>query len=127
MKMQEAFDIVVTHALKQNERALINPEGEDSDDCSCRYRTPNGLKCFVGALIPDDHYHPEMEGNNVADLLRSFSPDYLLLENESPLIQEDFYSHLQEIHDYHEPAEWRKELINLAIEHHLAIPDELTK
>ena len=126
MKMQEAFDIVVTHALKQNERALMDIETEG---CSCRYRTPDGLKCFVGALIPDDRYHPAMEGNSVADLLagRSFIPDYLLLENESPHIQEDFYSHLQEIHDYHEPAEWREELINLAIEHHLAIPDELTK
>jgi hypothetical protein len=28
----------------------------------CRYRGPNGLKCFVGHMIPDEEYHSGLEG-----------------------------------------------------------------
>jgi hypothetical protein len=53
MTNQELFDIVVAHARKQNKRAIANEV--------CSYRTPEGLKCFAGALIKDEFYIPEME------------------------------------------------------------------
>lgn len=34
-------------------------------DNRCRYRAPNGDKCVVGSLIPDELYDPEMEGVSV--------------------------------------------------------------
>ena len=43
---QRVFDLVVAHWKKQGRVAM----GEDN---KCQYRTPDGLKCFIGALIPD--------------------------------------------------------------------------
>lgn len=49
------------------------------------YRGPNGVKCAVGHLIPDEHYSPKLEGVKVthlpSELLRSVfagvNPDLL--------------------------------------------------
>lgn len=44
---QELFDRISKHLLKQNERSAEHIGG------ACRYRGDNGLKCAVGAIIPD--------------------------------------------------------------------------
>lgn len=69
MNAQEIFDTVVTHLYTQGKQAV---DGENG----CRYRTASGLKCAVGCLIPDDQYHPSMEGTPV-DLLGLLLPAYL--------------------------------------------------
>lgn len=69
MNAQEIFDIVVTHLYAQGKQA------EDGEN-GCQYRTDAGLKCAVGCLIPDDQYHPDMEGTPV-DILGSRLPAYL--------------------------------------------------
>lgn len=46
MTNQEAFDGVVRHRRVQPEQALIGP--------ACAYRTPEGKKCAIGALMPDE-------------------------------------------------------------------------
>ena len=51
---QTAFDAAYVHCMKQKVRAV-------SDDGDCLYRGPNGTKCAVGCLIPDDLYDPSME------------------------------------------------------------------
>lgn len=43
--------------VKQGKRAA-NGNG-------CKYRTNNGLKCFVGHLIPDSNYDPAMENGGI--------------------------------------------------------------
>lgn len=61
MNAQEIFDTVTVHLFTQGKRATENE--------TCMYRTPEGLKCAVGVLIPDDLYHPSMDkasGNGTA-------------------------------------------------------------
>lgn len=53
MNNQEAFAIVKKHLLCQRQRCV-------GDDGTCRLRA-NGLKCALGALLPDDKYHPDLE------------------------------------------------------------------
>lgn len=69
----------------------------DGEDCC--YRGPNGLKCAVGQIIPDELYHPEIEGLGVTG------------EKVVPILSQLGYSlmlcsELQDIHDYEEPETW---------------------
>lgn len=54
MNRQEVFDTALNHMRQQGKRA--------GGKYGCSYRTPDGLKCAVGALIPDENYDPEIEG-----------------------------------------------------------------
>ena len=69
MNAQEIFDTVVTHLYTQGKQA-------DDGMGGCMYRTVGGLKCAVGCLIPDDQYHPNMEGSTV-DNIGLLLPSYL--------------------------------------------------
>lgn len=64
MNRQEAYDIVVAHLFTQGRRAY-------DEDNGCLYRGPNGAKCAVGVLIPDEQYNPAMEGCSVGGLVGS--------------------------------------------------------
>ena len=62
MNAQEIFDKVATHLSKQGHRAF--------DDNACMYRSPNGDKCAMGCLIPDEEYNADtMEGRGASILL----------------------------------------------------------
>ena len=52
---RELFERVRTHLLAQGRPSLDRSGG-------CVYRSPEGLRCAVGALIPDGAYHPGLEG-----------------------------------------------------------------
>lgn len=54
MTPQEIFDAVCDHLAKQKKRAAREHGG-------CYYRTPDGLKCAVGCLIPDELYDRRMD------------------------------------------------------------------
>src|SRR5690606_37517326 len=81
----------------------------------CRYRGPDGLKCAVGHIIPDELYTPDLEGklfardgqpiecfNEIAAKLELTRDNVLLL------------AALQDIHDFSEPHEWEQRFANLA-------------
>lgn len=90
---QEAFNRVVKH-LREQGRKSQGPCG-----VYCRYRNYEGLKCAVGALIPDELYDPEMEqggGIEANERVRQLFPDDLLLMLKA----------LQLDHDYHAPEDW---------------------
>lgn len=53
MNNQEAFDKAVSGVIKQGSKSFTSN--------GCKYRGPNGLKCAVGHLIPNDIYEPDME------------------------------------------------------------------
>lgn len=99
---QEIFDIVAKHLLQQNERAMI--------DGICVYRTTSGLKCAIGALIPDNVYSVDMEENILGALLMKF-PDILrqcnIIDTQDMRM---FLQKLQSIHDDIPPREWADEL-----------------
>jgi len=112
---QETFDTVARHLLTQKAQSLLDDVGK-----TCAYRGTNGLKCAVGALLPDELYHPSLEGTAAAS--RPVRP---LLEQlgHCPLLCEE----LQSIHDNFEPANWPERLETLAVEHGIstAVIDEL--
>jgi hypothetical protein len=85
---QEVFDIVVNHLFTQGRPAHDGVQG-------CMYRAPDGLRCAVGVLIPDDLYDPEFETNSadkvIHDLFKSGLADWR--EHEKLLLA------LQDAHD----------------------------
>jgi hypothetical protein len=91
--LDEIHQEVITRLKAQGSR------GTSQDGERCHYRTPNGLKCAVGVLIPDDLYNPSREGHKVRTLFNEhtslhtlFSPDIL----EEAI---DLLAQLQHIHD----------------------------
>lgn len=62
--LQDYFDIAWNHAVVEKQPPSARPYG------SCLYRGPNGTRCFIGAAIPDEKYHPILEGHFAIDVLR---------------------------------------------------------
>lgn len=81
MHKQEIFDTVVNHLINQKQKSV-----KEGNKTNCLYRGPNGLKCAVGCLIPDDVYEEYME-ENFTNLLSQygdvlpfyFNKEYILL------------------------------------------------
>ena len=99
MNAQEIFDTVATHLFTQGERGgttVVDSWNTSGTRFRCRYRGDKGLKCAVGALIPDELYDPKMDqgGFRASALVRNgfnvpefFTPHATLLDS------------LQTIHD----------------------------
>ncbi len=109
MTAQEVFDKVALHLLTQGKRAYDDEQG------ICRYRMPDGLKCAVGCIIPDEEYLSDMEGRDVNALVAEgymvelFEPHLLLLKD------------LQFAHDctMPGPSAWPRRLIEIAQRYNL--------
>lgn len=61
MTPQDIFDTVAAHLYKQNKRSYKGNARMSGGFCV--YRSPEGLKCAVGCLIPDEDYDPRMDDN----------------------------------------------------------------
>lgn len=101
---QVVFDTVCEHALRQNKRCV-----DDSGNCLYRHR---GMKCFAGALIPDDRYHIGMENKSWETLMER----EIVSSKNYPLIQK-----LQKIHDTKQPEKWAESLRKCGKEYGLNI------
>ncbi|HEX9804592.1 MAG TPA: hypothetical protein VGA67_02835 [Candidatus Dojkabacteria bacterium] len=55
---------------------------------SCMYRNRNGDRCFIGALIPDDKYDPQIEG-----ITMDMVVDYVYRENSDQIQSKFDYPH----------------------------------
>ena len=84
MSPQEIFNIVVQHLISQGKRAT-------DTSGTCQYHAPNGTKCAVGCLIPDNYYTTEMEGCTAYEISEYLPKN---LQDNIELI-----SGLQSIHD----------------------------
>jgi hypothetical protein len=60
MTRQELFDAVCAHLAQQGRRSWGVSERFDDAE-GCLYRGPDGLRCAVGALMPDAVYRPQWE------------------------------------------------------------------
>lgn len=91
---QEIFDRVEQHLAQQGEPALcMLPQYDEYDEeYSCAYRTPRGLKCAAGCLIPDEKYNPEFENATFSGVLL-----FGTLTCDPDLV--DFIENLQMAHD----------------------------
>lgn len=115
MTAQEVFDKVARHLLKQGQRS-VRSVSHHKDQPECAYRSPSGLKCAVGCLIPDHEYDPRMEGKAV-DCLDDFAGTMgELVPAHGRLLME-----LQQIHDSRMPTSWASELRDLATHRGLSV------
>lgn len=117
LDQQAIFDIVSNHLLTQGERAQ-RPTFWSSQMAMCAYfNQETGLKCAVGCLIPEERYHPDLEGwslmsvsvKTALDLDRFVDPDLALA-----LLHD-----LQSVHDDALPDQWRTALEDVADAHGL--------
>jgi hypothetical protein len=95
MTRQEIFDKVAKHLLTQNSKAV-------DADSRCQYKMPDGRRCAIGCLIPDELYDPEMEGELLRDLLKKF-PVLQTLWSDADRY---FVCSLQMVHDIYPVAHW---------------------
>jgi hypothetical protein len=96
MNTQEAFDAAVEHLRKQGKRS----QSKYSTDCL--YRGPNGLKCAVGALIPDELYEKSYEGRAIKVLVYTADNMSKLFRN----VNIDMLVTLQRVHDCVPAEQW---------------------
>jgi hypothetical protein len=111
MNLQEMFEIAVVNLLCQGER---------STECGdCLYRGPNGLKCAIGFLIPDEKYNETLECTPAGDILCmipevfGFRQDFDVTEFNRVSV---FLDNMQSIHDntcLFETGQWPISLIKL--------------
>ena len=117
--LQEIFDIVSTHLLRQGVQAR--------DDLSCRYRMQVNdvtTKCAVGCLIPDSAYNTDMEGNSIVYVRSNMDEEGPGLVVEALALNGvdcrdyetmDLLEKLQTVHDTEEPHNWPAALEDAAI------------
>jgi len=94
MTKQEMFDKVLDHLRAQGKRSHEKGKG-------CLYRGPNGLRCAIGALIPDEAYDEAIDlgGIGVFDLPSEIK-EACGIDIENNRLASD----LQELHD--DPTNW---------------------
>ena len=111
--LQETFDIVVTHARKQNKKAA-----DSNGKCKYRYQTCNiTLMCFAGCLVPDTAYHSSWEGAAVVDAFNQpTNPGRCIQHYGYDLM---FVRRLQKIHDNYSVKNWEEEFQKLALQYQL--------
>jgi len=113
MTNQELFDIVVAHARKQKVRAV--------DNGVCKYRTPEGHKCFAGAVIKDEFYDKSFEGLGAAVPAVARALEASGVDSD----QLDLVYKLQTIHDRNYEPQWDFEFSKLATEEGLTYENNL--
>jgi hypothetical protein len=105
MTKQEIFDKVAAHLLTQRRQSV--------NDCSgaCVYRSPEGLKCAAGCLIPDDD--PALVTHNKAAWVAlPYSTRKRVLGDLVQYADDDrerLISRLQRVHDFEES--WKEGLV----------------
>jgi len=99
MTNQQAFNKSAKHLLTQNKRS-INLKANTYDSNVCLYRSPDGSKCAIGALISDKEYRASMEGTCASELVRHALP------HKFRNVSTDMLQDLQEMHDENKPSTW---------------------
>jgi len=96
-KYQVTLDTVLTHILKQDAQCA------DSEEQQCYYRY-HGMKCAIGALIPDALYDPRMDESTlgVVELFKAY-PEVKEYFEIAYVADEDFLFAIQRAHDKYEP------------------------
>jgi len=108
--METQWQLTTQQILDKVRDRATNPVRSESAFV-CRYRSDSGLACFVGCIIPDELYSPEMEGCSV---------DQLIACGRFPEAAEMLRPHrgmlkvLQGIHDWLLPDAWLSEIAKCA-------------
>jgi hypothetical protein len=119
---QEVFNTVADHLIRQGRKAIHGTDEYGRISQRCRYRAHDGTKCAIGVLIPDDLYHPNLEGRGVWRLLKDASEGLPLSPLFGPEVCHGLLMSLQDIHDCVTVCEWPRMLRALAKELSLQLP-----
>lgn len=113
--MQEVFDFVGNHMLKQNETSVKSWDGEET--CMYRLQKEDGtiLRCAVGCLIPDEDYTSNMEDKTILNMQEQG------IINIQSMDVINLLTSLQETHDYTHPSKWGMSLKEIAKQYHLNV------
>ncbi len=107
MTNQEAVTKVVQHLRTQQVRSV--------KDGRCLYRGPDGLKCAIGVLIPDDQFDRAMEGLPIEDLVKFKIPALESLDHA-------LLARIQGIYDCAIIETWEFRFQQVAKTHGLVVP-----
>lgn len=78
--LQEVFDIVSVHLMKQGRRSeLLDESGEQIE--ACAYHGSDGAMCAVGCLLPPELDTTPFEGCSTASILFSSDPQIVALRD----------------------------------------------
>ena len=110
--LQYLYSRVRRHLLTQGKQARAVIARFDSDN-ECVYRSPDGLMCAVGCLIPPDKYDPSFEGSGLGTnvLLRTFLKEEGIASTDDEL---HLLGRLQALHDSYSVEAWHCRLDELA-------------
>ena len=96
MNNQEIFNRVLSHIRLQKVQAVGSRE-------QCVYRGPEGTKCAVGCLIPDDVYNADMEGSVIREVMYNSMYVPALKDSLDAIgIHQDQYPLLAQLQDAHD-------------------------
>lgn len=87
------FQKVWDHFVVNKGKASVTKE--EPNVFKCAYRGPNGTKCSIGVLIPDDMY---VEGVEKVDALKALNYSGVI-PNRISMEFAEFITHLQQAHD----------------------------
>ena len=128
MTPQEIFNTVINHFYTQRKKSY------SFDNNVCLYHGPNGLKCAIGCLIPDEIYIKEMDEDSW--IIQKFSHRFKILSYFTEGNNTDLLDKLQNIHDEASTSDDRvtfllkdlsKELNKVAKEFNLVLPEIAVK
>lgn len=122
---QELYTTVRRHLLTQMKKAEVEIDslGGSGKTTRCSYRTPEGLMCAVGCLIPDTNYDPALEGFGCSTSQVTKAAGLSFAQSDPNTNPMGIAVSLQTIHDLDEPEDWRKLLDAEATKRGLIIED----
>ena len=118
MGVTQLISDVKAHLLEQGCRSTKPGKYEGSNQ-DCMYRGPNGTKCGIGFLIPDELYDVKMEGYAAEQIVK----DYPLIHSAivhnygHDSVDNQVLSEIQEIHDFVDIGSWEEALDELIDEY----------
>ena len=134
LTMQDIFTAAYTQSLKKEKSmyssSSVHVVNQSQAYGNCLYRTDDGKKCFIGAIIPDELYEPSLEHRAGTAVLVSLA--LLPRINYDKMLESELNTwndtqaliiRLQKIHDSIPVDQWDICLRKLAEEYHLTVPE----
>jgi hypothetical protein len=112
---QDAYNKVLKSIRKQK-----YIQSSDDSKGVCAYRSPNGLRCAAGHLLPNSLYRKEMEGRHIGALKRIYPKIAKYFEN----VEAYLLSELQRAHDFSlvrkgNSLDWETKMKQIAFDYNL--------
>lgn len=121
--MQELFNQMVAGLASQGWKQSIQydiPTVDQTKVDVCMYRGPDGRKCAIGWLIPDERYKKRMEGKPITSIIYAL-PDFINITDAMKVT----LAELQQLHDNAKSGELKEAFQLYANKNQLTFPESL--